>query len=148
MFLNAHFLPFANYFNIIWDSSCKPQLHFISIIQRKALKTASKMEHRTSLSLVYFKSKTVSIRDLCEIQFLIFIFQYLNGLLPPTFCNLFVKRSNMARRSTQIQDTFYIKRSRLACYAASLYIKATSHGMAYQMKWSMLKVFSDFKSKL
>lgn len=117
---NPHLLPFINYCNIIQGRASSIRL-CLSVLQKRALKIALGMEQCTYSALVYFKSKALPVKDLCDIQCLIFTLKYPNDLLPTIFQGLFAKRVEVMTRSTHSQALLYVNQMRLACIPTSLF---------------------------
>lgn len=111
---NAHFLPYLSYGIIIWGSEARTHSHRISILQKRALKLTLRVDPRTSSNLVYAETKAFKIRDLYEIQNLIFMYKHQHGLLPQNFHDLFILRNNVTTRDTCSMDRYYNPHTRLS----------------------------------
>ena len=79
---NTFVLPYFNYCNIIWCSTCPTYLKNIIVTQKRALKIALNVDKKTSSEVVFSQAKALSLRAINNVQTGIFMFKYFSHLLP------------------------------------------------------------------
>lgn len=102
----------------------------LTVLQRRALKIILQLEPRTRSNEVYRMSRTMSVFDIFKIQNLIFMYKYVNGILPDSFKDRFPLCESVTLRNTRSQDIFYLRNTRLTSYRSS--ISALVCGMSCQ----------------
>ena len=92
---NALILPHLNYCNIVWGSVCPSVMSRLFITQKRALKIAMNLPRRTATVHVFEMAKVIKVTDINKIHMAIFMFKYIQGLLPSGFTNKFASSSQI-----------------------------------------------------
>jgi hypothetical protein len=118
-------LPYLNYCNIVWASTFKSTLKPLIISQKKALKLALGLPILTPSSQVFELAKVHSIFEINQIHMLIFMYKYVNNMLPSSFINYIQRNERLMYNFRNIQE-FMLPFPRLEKFKFSVLYKAPS----------------------
>lgn len=113
-FITHFLLPFLNYCCVIWGSAPKTTLRRLDLLQKRAFKVILGMPQRTNSNYVYAKTKVLTLGEIYELQTLIFMYKYANGLLPQGLSGMFTPRAEITMWSTRSNNQYYTRFARLS----------------------------------
>jgi hypothetical protein len=81
--------PYLTYCNMIWTSTYDSHLNDIRILQKKAIRVITKSPLNSHTSPLFLEHKLLNITQIKFLQTCIFMYKYINNLLPPSFFSYF-----------------------------------------------------------
>lgn len=106
---NSFILPHLNYTNSIWGSASVTQLHSLSIIQNKAIKTIKKLPTLFPTINLY-SEKLLSLNHLCKYNVLLLIYKIKHSFVR---CNIeLVQAQTIHSFNTRNRENYYLNRPR------------------------------------
>ena len=105
---NTLILPYLNYSNIVWAGSNSNQLHSLITIQKRAIRICSLSQPRDHTAPLFARLHTLTLADINKLQTGIFMYKYINKLLPPIFSNYFTSVQDIHGYSTRSRDNLFI----------------------------------------
>ena len=97
-------LPYLNYCNIVWASTFKNSLKLLVKSQKKALKIALNLPYLTPSIEVFQLAKVQSVFEINQIHMLIFMYKFINNLLPSSFDGYILQNQNVVYNLRNIQE--------------------------------------------
>ena len=113
-------LPYLNYCNIIWATTYKTSIKPLLVKQKRALKIALNLHYLTPSKTVFETAKVHSIYEINDIHLGIFMFKYLNNLLPLSFTNMFQLNRNVHSIPTRNASSFHLPFPRIGKFKFSV----------------------------
>ena len=105
---NALILPHLNYCNIVWGNCSKTKIESLFLLQKKAIRICTQsnfLDHTTPL----FKNRhTLKLEDIHTFQTAIFMFKYVNNLLPLSFQTFFTYNTTIHSYPTRQSRNFHL----------------------------------------
>lgn len=98
MLYNLFLLPFLNYCCTIWGSVPRTTLWRLEILQKRALKVILGMLQCTQSNNVYARTIVLTTGEICDLQSLILMYDYVNGLLQLGLSGIFTFLSGMLHK--------------------------------------------------
>jgi len=117
---NALVLPHLNYCNIIWASVFPSVLNKLYVTQKRALKLVMNLPLRTSSQYLFDLVKTPTVMNINKIHTAIFMYKYVNDLLPRSFKNKFVSANQIHSYSTRESCLYRLPLCRTEHYKCAL----------------------------
>ena len=93
-----------NYCNIVWASTFKNSLKLLVKSQKKALKIALNLPYLTPSIEVFQLAKVQSVFEINQIHMLIFMYKFINNLLPSSFDGYILQNQNVVYNLRNIQQ--------------------------------------------
>jgi hypothetical protein len=81
--------PYLSYANIFWGNAADSHLWPIFKLQKRAIRSILNIRRRDSTKFGFQKLKILRLPDIYKYSVLIFLYQFKNNLLPPTFKNFY-----------------------------------------------------------
>ena len=86
---NTLILPYLNYCNIVWARSSNNQLHSLMIIQKRVIRICTFSHPRDHTAPLFARLNTLTLPDINKLHTGIFMYTYINNLLPRGFSSFF-----------------------------------------------------------
>ena len=86
---NSLFLPYLNYCNLIWASTCTSHIEPLFLLQKKAVRLITFSPSRTHTKPLFVKINIWPIHSIFKFQISCFVFSHINNLLPTPLSSLF-----------------------------------------------------------
>ncbi len=106
---NTLIKPHFTYCITIWGNTYKTYLNRLHIAQKKIVRIITFSEFCAHTAPLFQKLHIMNIYDLHNYFVGLFVFKSLNGLFPPSFCNMFVRNIN-ARTSMNLRSLYRRKK--------------------------------------
>lgn len=110
---NAIILPHLNYCNEIWGNSYKVHLDKLYILQKRAVRIITSSNFNERSSPLFVKLRTLPLYDLVNLNVLMFMFKFHNGLLPSIFNDMFRTNAQTHNYNTRNSNNLCQPLSRL-----------------------------------
>ena len=102
--------PHINYGILAWGNASLSTLNKTNILQKRILRTINNVKYNTHTDPLFRKSEILKLNDLYVYNILIFMFEYCQNKLPPSFQSMFMFNHGLnTLRKTRQSDFFYIK---------------------------------------
>ena len=101
---NTLILPYLSYCNIVWGKCSNTLINKLYVLQKRALRAITNSHPRTPSDPLFKKLKVLNIFDICKLQTALFMYKYLNNLLPEVFNNMFMLNSEMHQYNTRYSN--------------------------------------------
>ena len=82
--------PHINYGILAWGNASLSTLNKTNILQKRILRTINKVKYNTHTDPLFRKSEILKLNDLYVYNILIFMFEYCQNKLPPSFQSMFM----------------------------------------------------------
>jgi len=115
--------PHLYYCNSIWGSALPSHLSPLYIAQKKALKIALRIPVRTPTTTVFSYANVLTLSGINRVQISIFMYKYVNNLLPSVFLSKFTLRSDVHSYNTRSSTHFNVKPADFKPYKSSMSFK-------------------------
>lgn len=106
MLYNSLILPYITYCNIVWATSSKTKINSIYLLQKKAVRICTDSQYLAHSRPLFHQLKTLTLFDINSLHSLLFIYKYLNNMLPHSFQNFYTL--NNAVHSYPTRSSSYI----------------------------------------
>jgi exonuclease III len=110
MIYSTLILPYYQYCNIIWASTCPSYLQKLFLLQKRAMRIISAASYRAHTSELFRKHKQLKVFDLNKMQTAIFMFKYRNNLLSQRFSDYFKTNAEVHHYATRSKSLFHVIR--------------------------------------
>ena len=95
------FLSHINYGITAWSSAGSVDKNRLHVLQKRALRAVSNSGYRSHSNPLFIKYDQLKIADLCNLNIGTFMYKLCNGLLPPSFNNMFKTNSENHEYNTR-----------------------------------------------
>ena len=100
--------PHINYGILAWGSASLSTLNKTNILQKRILRTINKVKYNTHTDPLFRKSEILKLSDLYVYNILIFMFEYCQNKLPPSFQSMFMFNHGLNTLRKTRQSDFFI----------------------------------------
>ena len=105
---NSLILPYITYCNIVWANCGKTKIERINLLQKKAIRICTGVGYLEHTTPLFFKLKTLKVKDINKLQTALFMFKLKNNLLPLTFNNLFTTNTSVHNYPTRNSQNYHL----------------------------------------
>ena len=105
---NTLILPYLSYCNIVWARSSNNQLHSLKTIQKRAIRICTLSQPWDHTAPLFNRLQTLTLTDINNLQTGIFMYKYINKLLPQAFTTYFTAVHDVHDYSTRSCNKLYI----------------------------------------
>ena len=141
-------LPHINYCNAVWGTAAPSVLRPLFISQKRALKIALNLHRRTSSTIVFATAKVLSLESLNKLQTNIFMYKYLNEMLPTKFCSKFLCNRDVHKYDTRQSNIYHVPKPRIEIMKQSISYRGPVLWNNLPLKIQQAGTLSCFKSYL
>ena len=113
MLYNSLILPYITYNNLIWATTNKTKLNSIYLLQKKAIRICTGSQYLSHTKPLFYQLKTLTVFDINTLQSLLFIFKYLNDMLPLSFQNFYTLNKTIHAYPTRNSSNFHLVNPKL-----------------------------------
>ena len=133
---NALILPLLNYCNVVWGSSTHNQLHPLITLQKRAIRICTLSHPRDHTAPLFLRLHTLTLTDIHKFHIGIFMYKFVNKLLPATFSSYFSAVHDVHCYNTRSRNNLYIPFSRTSYCIRTLRFQGTRlwNGLSEEIK--------------
>ena len=105
--------PYFIYCNIVWGCAYKTVLERLHILQKKIIRMITFSPYKCHTEPLFFKTKILDIFQINQYMNGIFVYKFMNSLLPSIFSNLFVINTGIHSINTRNKDAIRLPKCKL-----------------------------------
>jgi len=144
----AIILPYLQYCNILWGTNYWTSIRSLFLLQKKAIRLVTNSAYLAHTAPLFKQLNTLTLTDLVSMQIGIFMFNYVNKLLPPVFTQFIKVNPATHRQTTRSSSNLYIEPYRLNIKKFSLIITGPTFWNSLNKDTKESKSANIFKRKL
>ena len=113
---NSLFSPFLQYGILVWGLTYETRIKSVFLLQKRVLQAIAFENYAAPSTPIFRDLKILKLHDLFQLKLLIFVYQCVNKISPPTFHTFFDSLSNVHQYGTrQVTkgDIFLIQKNAL-----------------------------------
>ena len=140
--------PYLHYCNLVWGSSYVTNLHRLTLIQKRVVRSIAKAEFLSPSEPIFKELKILKVMEINSLQKGTFMFSYCNNLLPRSYDNLFVSGSQIHHYNTRTAQNPRPHRCRTTLKSQTITYQGPVYWNFLNDNIKMLPNLSQFKFKL
>ena len=110
---NALVLPHLDYCNLVWGGASSCHLNRLSLLQKKAIRICSNSHYLAHTPPLFKELNTVNLYDKIKLKTGLFMYSYINNLLPTIFTDYFNTVGNIHNLNTRQKHNIFLPSLRL-----------------------------------
>ena len=143
-------LPYLSYCNIIWGNTFHTNLDKLVVLQKKVVRIITNHPYRSHTNSIFRDLKFFNIVNLNKYQQCLFMYKYLNGMLPPSMLGMFILDCNLHNYNTRASANlhFHLPRHRTSAFQHTIKFSGPSIWNNLPLSLRNSASLSIFKHKL
>ena len=105
---NTLVLPYLYYCNIIWAHTSNNRLHSLIITQKRAIRICTFSHPRDHSAPLFARLNTLTLSDINTLQTAMFLYKFINNLLPRTFSSYFTSVRSTHTYPTRSRNNLFL----------------------------------------
>ena len=142
-------MPYLDYCSLVWSGTSSKNLTRLFVPKKKAIRLCTNSNYLAHSSPLFKEVHNLTIHDRISFKLGVFVFKFLNGLLPHVFTDYFVQYSQTHTFNTRKSDNFVLPFCRLhLTQSNSIQFKGAKFWNSFDSSIKNLNSISNFKSQL
>ncbi|ESN90682.1 hypothetical protein HELRODRAFT_166387 [Helobdella robusta] len=114
--------PYLTYCITLWGNSPKSHLNNLILSQKRSIRLIFNLKPDSHTKPFFLAKKILPVNFICLYYSALFVFKFINNLLPPHFINFYTLSNSVQSTTTRHTPLFYIYKTRLKLIQTSIKI--------------------------
>ena len=104
---NSMIMPYLEYCNIAWATNDSVLFGKLFILQKKVVRVISGSLWNSHTNPIFMKNNLLKLRELNVLQVGLFMFKFVNNMIPASFAHFFVFNKDIHQHDTRIKNNIH-----------------------------------------
>ena len=115
--------PYLTYCTEVWGSANITDLNSLFKVQKRIIRIIVSAKFKEHTGPIFSKLKLLRLSELYEYSIVLFMYKYINDMLPPIFNNIFILNSDIHQYTTRQSEKFRVPKGKLSMSKRSIKYK-------------------------